>query len=140
MNYLFTIPYTASAPTPMKAPVKAAMDGPANKAGLLPGDVILDFDGKKVDEMRQLPRIVADTDIGKRVKVGVWRKGSRENFVVVVGELVEATTKKVEKNIENKSRKFLGMNLSSIGPKERATFKKHMGKEQKSNKKLKNQH
>ncbi len=101
---------------------RISKDGPANKAGLIPGDVILDFDGKNVDEMRQLPRIVADTDIGKKVKVGVWRKGSRKNFVVVVGELVEVTNTKVAKNIENKSQELLGMSLSSIGQKERTTF------------------
>ena len=49
--------------------------GPAGKSNILAGDVILRFDGKLVEQMRDLPRIVAETKIGKPVKVDVWRKG-----------------------------------------------------------------
>ena len=64
-------------------------DGPAQKSKIVPGDVILKFDGKDVEEMRDLPRIVAETEIGKPVKVDVWRKGKRQSIDVVVGELEE---------------------------------------------------
>jgi serine protease Do len=63
--------------------------GPAEKSNILAGDVILRFDGKLVEQMRDLPRIVAETKIGKPVKVDVWRKGKRQIFNVVVGELEE---------------------------------------------------
>ena len=49
--------------------------GPADKAGIKPGDIILKFDNKDVNEMRDLPRIVADTPIGKQVAIEVLRKG-----------------------------------------------------------------
>ena len=48
-------------------------DGPAQDAGIEVGDVILTFNGKTVEKMRKLPRIVAETDVGKSVSVEVWR-------------------------------------------------------------------
>lgn len=62
---------------------------PAETARLAVGDVILTFDGKSVDSMRRLPRIVAETRIGKSVKVGVWRDGEIIERDVVVGRLDE---------------------------------------------------
>ncbi len=46
---------------------------PAEKAGIKPGDIILEFDGKKIKTMRNLPKIVASTDVGKNVKLKIWR-------------------------------------------------------------------
>jgi serine protease Do len=63
--------------------------GPAESAEIQPGDVILSFDGKQIDRMRGLPRIVAETPIGKEVDVEVWRRGELLNFHVVLGELPE---------------------------------------------------
>ena len=48
---------------------------PAEKAGLQAGDIILTFDGKAVKEMRDLPRIVADTKVGSKVPITIWRDG-----------------------------------------------------------------
>jgi serine protease Do len=62
-------------------------DGPAEAAGLKAGDIILEFAGKKVTQMRELPRIVAATEIGKPVNVVVWRDGKRVSEKVTVGEL-----------------------------------------------------
>jgi serine protease Do len=64
-------------------------EGPAAKAGIESGDVIMKFDGKDVTTMRGLPRIVAQTQIGKNVDVEALRKGERKNFKVVVGRLDE---------------------------------------------------
>ena len=65
------------------------VDSPAAKAGVEPSDVILTFDDKPVEEMRQLPLIVAETDIDKRVKMTVWRGGKERSLNVVIGELDE---------------------------------------------------
>jgi serine protease Do len=62
---------------------------PAQKAGLEDGDVILRFDGKDVSTMRGLPRLVAQTPIGKEVDVEYMRKGQRKTAKVMVGRLVE---------------------------------------------------
>src|SRR6266700_5489960 len=48
--------------------------GPAQVAGVQPGDIVLKFDGKDVTDMKRLPRLVAETPIDKPVKVTVWRK------------------------------------------------------------------
>jgi len=64
-------------------------DSPAAKAGIEPGDVIVKFDGKDIVGMRSLPRIVAQTPIGKTVDVEAVRKGERKTFKVVVGRLAE---------------------------------------------------
>ena len=61
--------------------------GPAERAGIAQGDVILEFDGRDVTDMRKLPRMVAETAIGKDVDVIVWRKGEKQTFVVRLGEL-----------------------------------------------------
>ena len=64
-------------------------EGPAAKAGIESGDVIMKFDGKDVTTMRGLPRIVAQTQIGKNVDVEALRKGEKKSFKVVVGRLDE---------------------------------------------------
>ncbi len=64
-----------------------AEGGPAEKAGITQGDVILKFNGRKVPDMRRLPRMVAETPIGKAVDVVVMRKGKKMSFKVTLGEL-----------------------------------------------------
>ncbi len=67
-------------------------NGPAAKAGIQNGDLILDFDGKPVNESRTLPRVVADTAIGKTVNVDLLRKGKKETVRVTVAKLDDGDT------------------------------------------------
>ena len=55
--------------------------------GLQVGDVITRFDGRPVTEMRQLPRMVAETKVGKKVELGIWRKGRELVLPITLGEL-----------------------------------------------------
>jgi serine protease Do len=62
-------------------------DGPAAQGGIRNGDVVLRFNNQDVREMRNLPRIVAETPVGREVPVVVWRDGREQTLSVKVGEL-----------------------------------------------------
>lgn len=62
-------------------------DTPAEKAGLKAGDIILEYDGKPISQGNELPRLVAVTPIDKRVRMVVYRDGSRQDVYVRVGKL-----------------------------------------------------
>lgn len=61
--------------------------GPAEDAGIQAGDVILQFNGQEITQMRSLPRIVAETDVGRDVDVLIWRRGDEQTVSVTLGEL-----------------------------------------------------
>jgi len=61
--------------------------GPAADAGIERGDVVIEFDGHEIGTMRSLPRVVSQTEVGRRVQVRVWREGRYRNFRVMLGEL-----------------------------------------------------
>jgi serine protease Do len=65
--------------------------GPAEKAAIRRGDVILKFNNADVKEMKTLPRIVADTRVGETVPVVLWRDGKEQTVQVAVGELPDET-------------------------------------------------
>jgi len=66
--------------------------GPAEGAGIEAGDVILEFDGQQITQMRSLPRIVAETAVGRDVEVRLWRRGDERTVQVTLGELPDETT------------------------------------------------
>lgn len=73
---------------PMGAVVNSVeKGGPADKAGLEPGDVILKFDGKPINASADLPRMVGATRPGTRSTLQVWRKGATREIPVSVGEM-----------------------------------------------------
>ena len=103
-------------------------DGPAEKGGLKVGDVIVKFDNKPVDQMRDLPRIVAETAIDKPVSVEVIRRGKTKRLKIVTGRLeetaVEAKPAKSgkKKNDSGAELTVLGLTLQNINPNLRRDF------------------
>src|SRR5260221_10459062 len=63
--------------------------GPAEKAGVETGDIILKFDGKPVSSSSELPRIVASGRPGTQAGMEVWRKAAKNSMTITVGELPE---------------------------------------------------
>jgi serine protease Do len=86
--------------------------GPADKAGIERGDVIVSFDGKGIREMNELPYLVASTPVGKVVEVEVIREGEKKRFEVKIRELEEeqAEEESTEKGAD------LGMTVDEITP------------------------
>lgn len=88
-------------------------DSPAE--GILKqGDVILKFDGKKIDEMHELPAIVAATPVGKKVKIEVFRENKVITVDVEIGELKEEAVLNAEAEEDLESK--LGMTVQEITP------------------------
>ena len=96
-------------------------NSPAEKAGIRAGDVILDFNGSEVTEMRKLPRLVAETKVNSKSNITIWRNEKKKSLKVVIAEMNEEE-KQIEKT-ENKPKSDkvqsdyinqLGLTLSTL--------------------------
>ena len=88
---------------PRGALVASVAEGsPSDKAGIKAGDIILEFNGVLINEMKELPKIVAQTDVGKTVEVKVWRNGKEISKKIKLGRLETSEDFKTKKTIETK--------------------------------------
>jgi serine protease Do len=107
---------------PARGALIAGVDdkGPAKPAGIEPGDVVVKFDGQDIKEMRDLPKIVAETPVGKDVEVLIIRKGKEEKKTVKLGRLEDekkqaaVTPKKDEPEEKTATKKALGLDLANL--------------------------
>jgi serine protease Do len=108
---------------PARGALIAGIDdkGPAKPAGIEPGDVVVKFDGKDIKEMRDLPKIVADTPVGKDVEVVVIRNGKEEKKTVKLGRLEDEkkqaaldTKKDAAPEAKPVVKKALGLDLANL--------------------------
>ena len=84
--------------------------GPAEKAGIQRGDVIVTFDGKEIKEMSELPYLVASTPVGKSVTVEVVRKGKKKSVEVNIAELKDEK----ESPVMTEAKPKLGMTVEDL--------------------------
>jgi serine protease Do len=104
--------------------------GPAEKAGIKAGDVIVSFNGKTIREMRDLPRLVADTPVEKSVDVIIARSGTKQTFKVTLGRLEEAekitevaaSTPETGNTPQPQSLDVLGMKIAALNDELRKKF------------------
>ena len=107
-----------------------AQNSPSEKAGIKAGDIILEFDGEKIKEMKELPIIVAKTEVGKKVKVKIWRNKREIIKTVTLGRLETSEEFKVtEKNEPQKELEIKNLKI----------FVRELTKEDIKNRKLPNQ-
>ena len=91
---------------------------PAEKAGIKAGDIILEFDGKKINTMKKLPNVVASTEVGKSVELKIWRNKKLISKRLILGrletseEFKETKPKIVKKDIDIQSLKIAVRDLN----------------------------
>ena len=90
-------------------------NSPAAKGGIKAGDVILKFNNRDVKEMRSLPKIVAETEIDKKVDVEVWRDGKKVTTQVSVGELEEEQVAKTSSGETGDGGKDEELKIAALG-------------------------
>ena len=112
-------------------------DSPADKAGLKAGDIILKFDGKKIDTMRALPKLVSNTKVGKTVELEIWRNKKIITKKLTLGRLESSDDFKTEnkkdkpgikkKNTEIETLKITVRNITAKDIKDRKLEKNLKG-------------
>tara|TARA_A100001011_G_scaffold378615_1_gene443583 strand:+ start:4409 stop:5860 length:1452 start_codon:yes stop_codon:yes gene_type:complete len=96
-------------------------NSPAEEAGIQPGDVILEFNGSEVTEMRKLPRLVAETKVNTNSNVSIWRNEKKKKVKVTIAEMKEekkevkkSNSKSDENLLKTDYIEKLGLTLSTI--------------------------
>ncbi len=85
---------------------------PADRGAVKRGDIILSFDGKPVERMQDLPRLVAATPVGKQIKLEVFRDGKKKSLKIKIAELKDEQSTLAGSDIGEK----LGLKLRNISP------------------------
>ena len=88
-----------------------AKDSPSDKAGIKSGDIILEFNGVLINEMKELPKIVAQTEVGKTVSIKIWRNKKEISKKIKLGRLETSEDFKQKKVIKIKDNEVDYLNI-----------------------------
>ena len=92
-------------------------NSPADKAGIKAGDVIVEFNGKEISQVNSLPNLVAQTPVGSRAEVTLYRKGTKKTLPVIIAKLDEEQQNATrERSEESSSAKQLGLAVQDLTP------------------------
>tara|TARA_Y100000741_G_scaffold341116_1_gene303160 strand:+ start:815 stop:2230 length:1416 start_codon:yes stop_codon:yes gene_type:complete len=91
-----------------------AEKSPSDKAGIKAGDIILEFNGTKIKEMKELPKIVAQTEVGKTVNVKVWRNKKEINKKIKLGRLETSSDFKKKETKKSEEEKQIISEIKSL--------------------------
>jgi len=101
-------------------------DAPADKAGLQAGDIILSYDGEEIKEMRDLPKTVAQSSVGEKHKVEIWRDNRKKIINIVTERFPEdpqvASPSKPKSDNSNDVDEVIGARLSALNDRERSRY------------------
>ena len=105
---------------------KVEPGGPAEKAGIRSGDVILSVDGESIDQMTELPAVIAVKKPGSKSAIEIWRDGKKQQLNVVIGsfEQQKVATVAPQPQVEADS---LGLAVRELTPQEKQQLNGEQG-------------
>ncbi|TBV82665.1 MAG: DegQ family serine endoprotease [Desulfobulbaceae bacterium] len=89
-------------------------EGPAAQAGMLPGDVIIEYEGTEITKMTMIPNLVAQTPVGQKINMVIVRQGKKKELQVTIGKLEEEGGEQAVKT--RQAEEMLGLGVQELTP------------------------
>ena len=102
---------------------KVEANGPADRAGIEAGDIVLRFNDIAIEKTSDLPRLVGETKPGSKINLSIWRKGQTRQLSVVVTALEEDSPRKISGNEATPQTNILGLIVSDLSEQQKQALK-----------------
>ncbi|MEX2197905.1 MAG: Do family serine endopeptidase, partial [Burkholderiales bacterium] len=100
-----------------------APGGPADKAGLQPGDVVLEFEGRPVSDSGAMAAMVGESTPGSKARMTIWRKGKKQQLIATLGSSSEDVARKADAHEAAGQGGRFGLAVRPLTPQEREAAK-----------------